>query len=161
MSTGKRPVLSAIVAAAAIAAIGGGVAHADPASDPTSDVATITCDMPDCGTEQATEPIVEHHLVDEESAPEPVIEATDEEAAAEPVDEAPSVEDAARDEESITVEEPIPGAAPSRPLVLVPVASTRPVTEAAAIDKSKIIYTAHPVPMSPMRTSRPGCRPPA
>lgn len=146
MSTGKRPVLSAIVAAAAIAAIGGGVAHADPASDPTSDVATITCDMPDCGTEPATEPIVEHHLVDEEPAPEPVIEATDEEAAAEPIDEAPPVEDAARDEEPITVEEPIPGAAPSRPLVLVPVASTRPVTEAAAIDKSKIIYTAHPVP---------------
>lgn len=143
MHTGKRSILAAVTAAAAFAAVGGGVAHADPASDQSSDTAVISCDAPDCAADQATEPVVERHAVDEEFAPGPV-EATDTEAAA-PIDEAPPIEDAAPVDEPVTVDEPIPGTAPSRPLVLVPVASTRPASEIAAIDKSKIVYTAHPV----------------
>lgn len=143
MHTGKRSILSAVAAAAAIAAMGSGVAHADPAPDPSADIAVVSCDAPECEAEAASDAAVERHGLDQESAPGPV-EVTDEEAA-KPVEQAP-IQDAEQVEEPVTVEDPIPGTAPSRPLVLVPVVSTTPVTEAAAIDKSKIIYAAHPAP---------------
>lgn len=144
MSTGKRSILSAVAAAAALASLGGGVAHAEPASDQPSDIAAITCDAPECVAEPATEPLTERHGVGEEYAPGPT-EATDEEASA-PIEDAPPIEDGAPVDALVTVDDPIPGSAPSRPLVLVPVASTRPASDVAAIDKSTILYTAHPVP---------------
>ncbi len=156
MSAGKRSILSAIATAAAFIAVGSGTAYADPESDQPTDISVVDRGASDQAEQPATDSVFERHMVDEEFAPGPV-EAPDEEPA--PVEDEPRVEqvpepvegdqlvkEPAPEGEPVTVDDPIPGAAPSRPLVLVPEASTRPVISAAAIDKSNIVYTAHPVP---------------
>ncbi|CPW53235.1 transglycosylase SLT domain-containing protein [Mycobacteroides abscessus] len=143
MSAGKRSILSAIATAAAFIAVGSGTAYADPESDQPTDISVVDHGASDYAEQPATDSVFERHMVDEEFAPGPV-EAPDGEPT--PVEGDPLVEEPAPEEDPVIVDDPIPGAAPSRPLVLVPEASTRPVISAAAIDKSNIVYTAHPVP---------------
>ncbi len=149
MRTGKCSILPTMVAAVALTTLGSGIAHAEPAPEPVPVEVSQACDTgyeaPLWGETAFTAAPVPHGL-DAGLIPGPENEVADEMAATGPSEDTEPAADPEPTQEPITVDDPIPGSAPSRSLVLVPVSSVHPVTSAAAIDKSMVIYASHPSP---------------
>lgn len=174
LSHGARRLLLPAAAAAAFTALSAGIAHADDDQvlQPGASTDAATASAPDAeparlAPENNTEPDAPSAPPADSAPEQPVQQASD--TAPDPAAPAlrpvvlvpapigstqlPSSPDPVEWKsalttvpDAVTVTDPIPGAAPSRTLVLTPTrTSTNPADYSTSIDKSAIIYTAHPV----------------